>query len=109
MSLKRTNCGSAREHFQKISLTPLRLLQSESVQSRRPADASWYYDFSEPIETDRTRVSPRVGNLAIIRKINKNCGGGDFRAEIGKLLSNVACAYHTIFGVLLLFLNFRIS
>ena len=29
--------------------------QSESVQSRK-ADASWYYDFSEPIEKDRTRV-----------------------------------------------------
>ncbi|XP_058959719.1 regulator of G-protein signaling 19 isoform X2 [Pocillopora verrucosa] len=28
--------------------------KSESVQSRK-ADASWYYDFSEPIEKDRTR------------------------------------------------------
>ncbi|XP_020630673.1 regulator of G-protein signaling 19-like [Orbicella faveolata] len=28
--------------------------KTESVQSRKP-DTSWYYDFSEPIENDRTR------------------------------------------------------
>ena len=41
-------------------------LQTESVQSRKP-DTSWYYDFSEPIENDRTRVSRSGVSLPQIR------------------------------------------
>lgn len=41
-----------------LSVYSVSVLQSESVQSRKN-DTSWYYDFSEPIEQDRARVSTR--------------------------------------------------
>ena len=55
-------CETVKFLFDQLTMYPV--FQSESVQSRKP-DASWYYDFSEPIENDRARVS-RVRKLAII-------------------------------------------